>query len=93
MTTTPQPVQPLPDFRTPKEKQLYYRDNADSYTATARVDGFAQTSRHATIGEAREAARTRAKTWRKPCLIYAVIGLTSEWLENVDVPPQQTGEG
>jgi hypothetical protein len=89
MNTTPQ-SKPLPDFRSPKEKQAYFRDNADFFSATCRVDGFAQTSRHATIGEARDAARTRAQTWKKVVIIYAVIGLTSEWLENVDPPAVKT---
>jgi hypothetical protein len=90
---SPQPVKPLPDFRTPKEKQAYFRDNADFFSATCRVDGFPQTTRHATIEEARETALTRAKAWNKPVIIYAVIGLSSEWLENVEPTTNGNGEG
>jgi hypothetical protein len=77
------PQQPLPNFKTLKERQDYFRENADFFSVTCKVDGFPQTTKHATIEEAREAGKVRARTWNKPCLIYGVIGLNSEWLENI----------
>ena len=72
----------IPDFRTSEERQAWFRENADYFTCTCRINRTACTSAFHTLQEARKAAANYARDLKRPVLLYAVIGNSSEWLEN-----------
>src|SRR5258708_840279 len=73
----------LPDFRTSEDQQAWFKKHAEYFTCCCRVQGHKYRSEHRSVDDARAAAPVVARTLNKPCVIYACIGYSSEWVENV----------
>jgi hypothetical protein len=76
-------IQHMPDFKTAEDRQTFFKENADYFTATCRTQRFKHRSEHKTLDDARTAAAIICRTMQRAALIYGVIGSSSEWLENV----------
>jgi len=73
----------LPDFRTADERQQWFRQNAEHFTATCRAGTVSYKSEHKSLDEARSTATQLAKIMKKTIMLYGVVNSYDQWLENV----------
>ncbi len=74
----------IPDFSTEPERRQWFIDHADAFTTVRFVNNKYNKKVHPTLLDARLAARRMFDAEPgKPFLIYAVVGSSDSWVENV----------
>jgi hypothetical protein len=82
-----------PDFKTYKERDDYFRENAEYFTVVKKA-GVGQVDRteYKTLEEAERAAQTKATISGGGWMIYAIIGSQSAFVTSVPKSITQKGK-